>query len=162
MDLIYRHPSGGSLWQGDYEDAAESPGKVDVVVLMSIEWQSDILQLNDQSVEVIEDGGIPDVEFTDKETGDALKEIVDKISDKMADKIREGKSVLSTCAMGLNRSGIVSALTLMKLAGYTPDHAVSMIRKARGPYALFNVSFVRLIREMHKKSGAKSTWSKWK
>lgn len=57
---------------------------------------------------------------------------------------RQGKRVLVACAMGLNRSGLVTGLAL-RLAGASPEHAVSMIREARGPDALSNEAFEGLI-----------------
>lgn len=74
-------------------------------------------------------------------------------------KLDLGKRVLVTCHMGLNRSGLVAALTMMLPPGIgrgfwthatTPFclnslDAVRLIRRARGDYALSNVSFQRLL-----------------
>lgn len=57
-----------------------------------------------------------------------------------------------TCNMGLNRSGLLSALTLRRL-GVEPERAVALVRRAREiaarraglPHALFNEAFLRLV-----------------
>lgn len=51
--------------------------------------------------------------------------------------------VLVTCAMGMNRSGLVVGLALLAL-GTTAPGAVEAVRRAR-PGALFNPHFVKLI-----------------
>ena len=54
---------------------------------------------------------------------------------------KAGDRVLVRCQAGLNRSGLVSALILIK-DGATPEEAINIIRKHRGEDALFNTSFV--------------------
>lgn len=55
-----------------------------------------------------------------------------------------GDRVLVTCAMGWNRSGLVSGLALRAL-GARPADAVTLVRKARGPNALGNAVFERFV-----------------
>ena len=99
---------------------------------------------------------------------DELKEIADvanAASDRFASALREGKGCVSSCYMGLNRSGLVSALTLMKVAGFKPDEAIELVQRSRVPQqgmsALCNGKFVELIRHMGPMSGTKSTWTEW-
>ena len=54
---------------------------------------------------------------------------------------KSGDRVLVRCQAGLNRSGLVTALILIK-AGHSPEEAINLIRNNRGDYALFNESFV--------------------
>jgi len=68
-----------------------------------------------------------------------------------------GLTCLVTCHMGLNRSGLVSALALMLPAQgvYTPDsmtpgcltsdQAIRLVRRARSDYALGNPQFVDVL-----------------
>ena len=56
----------------------------------------------------------------------------------------EGKTVLTSCAMGINRSGLINALVLMDREGLTGLEAVRRVRAAR-PGALNNTSFVHWI-----------------
>ena len=52
-----------------------------------------------------------------------------------------GEQVLIRCQAGLNRSGLVTALTMMH-AGYEPADAIRQIRQQRSEMALFNHHFV--------------------
>ena len=56
-----------------------------------------------------------------------------------------GRQVLIRCQAGLNRSGLVAGMALMRL-GYTADEAVAHIRARRGRWALFNPFFVNYLR----------------
>jgi len=62
------------------------------------------------------------------------------------DRWSEGERVLIRCQAGLNRSGLITALTLM-MAGYEADEAIDMIRERRSQHALFNNHFVSWLRE---------------
>ena len=53
----------------------------------------------------------------------------------------DGDRVLIRCQAGLNRSGLVTALTLM-LIGYQAVEAIALIRANRAEVALFNNAFV--------------------
>jgi protein-tyrosine phosphatase len=53
---------------------------------------------------------------------------------------KAGDRVLVRCQAGLNRSGLVLALILIK-DGLSPQEAINRIRENRGPDALFNENF---------------------
>jgi hypothetical protein len=53
---------------------------------------------------------------------------------------KAGKRVLIRCQAGLNRSGLVMALVLIR-DGFTPEDAVELIRAQRGHMALCNSRF---------------------
>lgn len=76
-----------------------------------------------------------------------LLALVRRAAIDVADMVELGPpcSALVTCAMGLNRSGLVAALALREL-GYSADEAIQFVREARGPLALTNEEFVRLVR----------------
>jgi protein-tyrosine phosphatase len=59
-----------------------------------------------------------------------------------------GGRALTTCAMGLNRSGIVNALALHYRFGVTGVEAIDQVRRTRGPMALSNPSFVERLRRL--------------
>ena len=61
-----------------------------------------------------------------------------------------GGTVVITCAAGLNRSGLVMALTLLEL-GVEPRRAIDVIRRAR-PGALCNPHFEQLILNLRGRS----------
>ena len=56
------------------------------------------------------------------------------------DRWKAGDRVLVRCQAGLNRSGLVLALILIK-DGLTPSEAIAQIRQNRGEDALFNNNF---------------------
>lgn len=60
-------------------------------------------------------------------------------------RLERGKKVLVTCAMGLNRSGLISATALVEGGLATPSEAIGLVRSARGPMALSNPAFVHAI-----------------
>lgn len=63
-----------------------------------------------------------------------------------------GQRVLTTCALGLNRSGVVNALALHYRFGVSGRDAVDQVRRMRGANALGNPSFVeRLYQLPHRK-----------
>jgi hypothetical protein len=53
---------------------------------------------------------------------------------------RAGDRVLIRCQAGLNRSGLVTALVLVR-EGYSASDAIRLIRERRSPWALCNNSF---------------------
>lgn len=57
----------------------------------------------------------------------------------------DGKRVLVTCAMGINRSGLVVASALLHATPLSPADAIRAIRLGRGSFALANKGFVRAI-----------------
>jgi hypothetical protein len=67
-------------------------------------------------------------------------------SREVAVRLLSGKRVLVTCSAGLNRSGLVSALTLLRIAprGFTPYDAVRRVQSRRAG-ALGNPYFVDAI-----------------
>jgi hypothetical protein len=64
-----------------------------------------------------------------------------RVSKWAFDRWNAGEQVLIRCQAGLNRSGLVTALTLMH-AGYQPADAIKQIRQQRSQMALFNNHFV--------------------
>lgn len=58
---------------------------------------------------------------------------------------RKGNKILVSCWAGLNRSGLIAALAIKLLYKVNTTQAISVIRNARGSFALNNPAFVRLI-----------------
>lgn len=74
---------------------------------------------------------------------------------EVAQAVRAGQQVLVTCAAGLNRSGLVSGLTLHLLFGWPGVKCVARVRKYRqrsathpGHGALGNGEFVRALEKL--------------
>lgn len=83
--------------------------------------------------------------------------------------IQQGKSCLVTCAAGMNRSGLVSALTLHLLYGWPGGRCIQQVREQRGPNLrdgyrpLSNPEFVEALQRLPAKGQvAASTRSRWK
>jgi protein-tyrosine phosphatase len=58
-----------------------------------------------------------------------------------------GRTVLIHCEAGHNRSGLLTALYLIRHRGYDPESAIALVQEKRGPNALWNGSFLRYLRE---------------
>jgi protein-tyrosine phosphatase len=74
---------------------------------------------------------------------DTLK-LACEASTTAANYLKAGKNVISSCAAGLNRSGLVSAFTLNKCTNANKKDIVTHIRRARHQHALSNMLFVKL------------------
>ena len=85
--------------------------------------------------------GVPDAKISDIELS-RLRQTVEFGYDRW----KSGDRVLVRCQAGLNRSGLVTALILIK-DGYTPEDAINAIRTHRGPDALFNMNFANWIQD---------------
>ena len=59
---------------------------------------------------------------------------------------KRGQRVLIRCQAGMNRSGLIMALVLIR-EGYTADEAINLIRTKRSKHALFNSRFEMWIKE---------------
>jgi protein-tyrosine phosphatase len=112
----------------------------DVLVLCAQELEPQQPASAFPSVSVIR-AGIDDGELTRAEWARAVRAAAATVG-----RIRSGSRALITCHMGLNRSGLVTALTLHMLTGRPGDEIVRHIQRRRSG-ALCNESFVKAIRE---------------
>jgi protein-tyrosine phosphatase len=69
------------------------------------------------------------------------------MADWVYDEWKSGKKVLVRCQAGWNRSGLVTALALMK-DGHKVKDAIDLIRARRSPHALCNQDFVRYLEDL--------------
>jgi protein-tyrosine phosphatase len=74
----------------------------------------------------------------------------------IAGMVKDGLQALVTCYMGLNRSGLVTGLALRQVTGWPGKDCVARIREARGPFALGNSQFRRLVEDK-----ARPGWRDW-
>lgn len=75
---------------------------------------------------------------------------------QVAAAVRAGQKVLTTCVMGLNRSGLVNALALHFLHGWPGERCIARVqlfrRPQRGITALCNEDFVAALQRLDQKS----------
>jgi hypothetical protein len=83
--------------------------------------------------------GFPDAELSITNTQD-----IEHVADWAYGEWKAGKRVLIRCQAGLNRSGLVMALVLMR-DGNRTEQAIETIRKKRSPIALNNVNFLEYL-----------------
>lgn len=67
---------------------------------------------------------------------------------KVVNAVKEGKKVLVTCMAGLNRSGLVTAISVRALCSLKGHEAVELVKKARGDDALCNRVFASYVYNM--------------
>lgn len=65
---------------------------------------------------------------------------------------KQGDRVLIRCQAGINRSGLIMALVLMK-EGYSSADAISLMRSKRSEYVLINKDFENLLHTIDKIGG---------
>ncbi len=84
--------------------------------------------------------GFPDSTLLDKDIPE-----IHTVADWAYEQWKSGKKVLIRCQAGWNRSGLVTALVLIK-DGMSPSEAIALIRSKRSPYALCNQHFVEYLK----------------
>jgi protein-tyrosine phosphatase len=85
--------------------------------------------------------GVPDASIKEIDLN-RLREAVDFGFNRW----QSGDRVLVRCQAGLNRSGLVTALILIR-SGITAEDAIKMIREKRDEYALYNEEYVAFLME---------------
>jgi protein-tyrosine phosphatase len=127
------------LYQGGKPPTGRLRG-IHVLVLCAVEYQPRAELFPNVSVLhcPLDDGPFP-ISAREQRLALSTAKVVSRL-------LRHGHPVLSTCAMGLNRSGLISALAMCKAYKATPDQAIRNIRAARGPRALTNPSFEEFLR----------------
>jgi len=88
--------------------------------------------------------GVKEIRFGiyDHDMTDFTPEDLQLLVDQAHADWKAGRKVLIRCQAGLNRSGLVMALVLIK-DGYDPADAIALIREQRGDDALCNPVFER-------------------
>jgi hypothetical protein len=96
--------------------------------------------------------------FWDSAMGDFNPETELEDIVKMAHKDwKSGKRVLIRCQAGLNRSGIVMALVLIR-EGYSPEEAITVMREKRSEAVLCNKHFVSYLLGLNEDKVALWKW----
>lgn len=154
MNLVYCHPSGGCLWQGGKDSSGSVPAirdaGIEAVVFAATEFQPKL----PDDIDVLR-ARLRDDPFMDLSEAVMVAKCADEVSDMLVDYVSSGRNVLSSCWAGWNRSGLMTALTLMKLTGAPADAAIARVRATRGQFALRNPIFVRIIKAADRRRAAR-------
>lgn len=109
----------------------------DILVFCAGEYQPHVSLPDDKAKRIVR------VPYDD--TLEALTPSVHRMLNKAADELcfehKNGKKVLITCMAGRNRSGLLTALVLMKRFGFSGAQAIQMVKERRGDFALTNSAF---------------------
>lgn len=128
----------GNLYQGGcYQDVELDDDFVGVVSLYP--WEQYKLSEGTERVEYRMHDSSEGIDWDD----------LDKASDKVLEFMQKGKTLVH-CQAGLNRSGLVAAVVLMK-QGRTAQEAIDFLRSNRSPFVLCNKTFVKQLHELQHK-----------
>jgi hypothetical protein len=149
MTLIYKHPTGGKLYQAGAKEIPEilRSKNISLLVLAATEYQPDHISNtggNFVAAEVIYVPLKDTILFTPRE----FKQTIDKakkVAAHVITHIENGNNVLSTCWAGLNRSGLISGLAMRQLSKAPGKKVAKQIRNRRSWKALSNPLFARVV-----------------
>lgn len=150
--LVYSHPGGGALYQaGDREirDLLDA-WPIGLVVFCAVECPAVALSAvrGGHMVPIATTAVALDdkVHYSAQEVRD-MDSIAMGLSAALAQAIvRDRVHVLTACAMGLNRSGLIASMTLRRILGCSDAEAIDRIRAVRGPDACRNQVFNKILR----------------
>lgn len=146
--MIDAHEIALGLWQGSFPPRGATLAKLgfDTLVLAAEE-----LQFPADSYPGVEVIGAPNRDDGSPLTWNQLQTAV-ATAREVQKRLQDGKKVLVTCAAGVNRSGLVSALTLHFVYGWSGERCIQVVRERRKlsefRQALNNQFFVQALRRL--------------
>lgn len=145
--MAYRaSPILQNLWQGPkpepYSGEELKNLGFQVLVLCAEEWQPPPSVYDGLDIIYAPNNDNPEITTT------SIQEERARIAGRsVAKAILNGKKVLVTCQMGLNRSGFVSAFAIHYLTGKSGFHCISLVQRRR-PNSLYNTNFVDILSKL--------------
>ena len=136
--------SRSEIVPGLFVGSKPSPGRhadIDTIVLTAMEYQPSADQFPGAEVIHVPLDDAPGRRMRADEIADVLR-----AGSRVARRLRAGRRLLVSCAMGLNRSGIVAALAMHDVYGMSADEIIARLRRDRGMWALSNPNFEKLLR----------------
>lgn len=126
---VMPRPRGGD-WLADEMRELCGAG---IGVVVSLLTPTDIQQLElDDEAEACERAGMRLIAFPIPDRGlPTVDAEADRLVGEVADLVRNGEHVAIHCRMGIGRTGMISAATLVAL-GQTPEEAIAAVAAARG------------------------------
>jgi protein-tyrosine phosphatase len=141
MHLIWTHPNGARLYQSGDKAGFDAPTYGVQAVALLADWQPETLP-----------GGVRPIHAPFADSDDMAPDEFERtkltaraVAQELAACLERGENVLASCGAGLNRSGLVSALVLVKF-GMKAGQAIETVREKRSPYALTNRLFQKIVR----------------
>ena len=139
------------LWQGSIPPKGKKLSRLgfDLLVLAAREWQFRPELFHDvEGINAPNDDNAQLYPLTREKLHTALQ-----AARRVVEGLVRGETVLVTCAAGMNRSGLVSALALHLLYGWSGSRCIQEVRTKRGPgkdgyLPLSNSEFVDVLRRL--------------
>lgn len=146
MDLIYQHRNPdkpGSIWQSGYREIPHNLKEVNIHLV--IYAASECPPLNHHLGAKLSYYPNDDAMFPlGSKFYEALLNNAKAAVPEVVEAVREGKNVLVTCSAGINRSSLVTGLSIKQLADIDPWDIVNLIKEKRSG-TLTNGSFMTMI-----------------
>jgi protein-tyrosine phosphatase len=143
-DLNTPHPVVGidasnvypKLWIGSKPPTDRKLPAFSLIVLCAVEYQPPQMACAGRVIRA----PLDDAEPTEREVRMAVAAAA-----RVADELRAGGRVLSTCYAGLNRSALVAAIGLMNVCRMPVPEIIHTFRRQRGEHCLSNEHFVQVL-----------------
>lgn len=141
---------GDNLWQGSYPVGRPNHKFKWIINLASKSLTSSHITSESSSFArnylLHEHQFIISTYFPDSEVHPLESSFIHGLAD-MVNTFRSSGPVLVHCEAGLNRSGLICALALMKKESISSDEAIGRLRQMRGYQVLFNKRFCEFLKQ---------------
>ena len=142
VDLIFEHPSGGRLYQAGAQDVPDDLSGLGVSLLAVATRAYERREAHGDVVFALfeDEEGLPDWRWGE------IERVLRPAVARMASALERGEGVLSVCRAGINRSSLLTGLTLREVSGLGGEEIVALIRARRDPGCLGNEDFCNVVR----------------